>query len=410
MICREDSQGMSLRQYNYNSITSIDDTEAQDNGQGEKSNARLSPLDAILYQPRLDALLDCDRNILSYDPFSFHVVFGIRGRNFGMIWVPLLGLLFWDVCWALMLAVDERQQASVMITSLDGLISPLLTPVSFLLVFRLSRAAVRFWDSRAAFGNLVKICRDIVSTAAVSCKYHQYGQQQRHEILCHDFARWVCAFPIATKNFLRPDLACAADGRTRRKEIGPLLSEKDANDMLTPVNGGGSMEFIAPIYVLDRLRELAYMLSFGEDVNDSSSNGNKDDGPNGPVPATTSSMLKTQKGTAIYRQLNGQIDTLNGAWGAMERIAATPLPFVYVVHLRTFLLLYLFLWNLHGVGSNGWKTIPALLAASWALLGIEAAAVECERPFQLNANHLPLGKMCVVVAKNVAQTLKTIGY
>ncbi|KAL7548761.1 hypothetical protein ACHAWF_012023 [Thalassiosira exigua] len=94
----------------------------------------------------------------------------------------------------------------------------------------------------------------------------------------------------------------------------------------------------------------------------------------------------------------------------MERIAATPLPYVYVVHLRTFLLLYLFLWNLQGIGSGGLEAVPALLAASWALLGIEAAAVECERPFRLRANHLPLGKMCVVVARNVAQTMKTVGY
>ena len=84
------------------------------------------------------------------------------------------------------------------------------------------------------------------------------------------------------------------------------------------------------------------------------------------------------------------------------------LPFVYVVHLRTFLLLYLFLWNLEGIGNNGWKSTPALLAASWALLGIEAAAVECERPYQLHSNHLPLGKMCVVVAKNVVQTMKWV--
>ena len=119
-------------------------------------------------------------------------------------------------------------------------------------------------------------------------------------------------------------------------------------------------------------------------------------------------MLQMQKGVALYRQLSQQIDVLNGAWGAMERIAATPLPFVYVVHLRTFLLLYLFLWNLEGIGNNGWKSTPALLAASWALLGIEAAAVECERPYQLHSNHLPLGKMCVVVAKNVVQTMKSM--
>jgi len=346
----------------------------------------ISTLEAILHKPRLDALLDCDANIISYDPFSFRMIFALKGRNFGMICAPLFCLLLWDICWALILEEDlileeKLSGTAVFITSLNGSISPLLTPVSFLLVFRLGRAAVRFWDSRTAFGKLVEICRVVMSTAAVSCKH-----QHRHD-LCNTFARWICAFPIATKNFLRPDLPCAS-GQSRRQEIGPLLSDRDAKDMLTPVNGGGSMEFIAPIHVLDRIRELAYILSFGE-IDDNTNNH--------------------QKGIAIYRQLNGQIDTLCGAWGAMERIAGTPLPFVYVVHLRTFLLLYLFLWNLQGIGSNGWRSIPALLVASWALLGIEAAAVECEKPYQLHANHLPLGKMCVVVAKNVAQTLNTVG-
>mmetsp|Transcript_17624 Transcript_17624/g.42427 ORF Transcript_17624/g.42427 Transcript_17624/m.42427 type:complete len:386 (-) Transcript_17624:1798-2955(-) len=369
-------------QHYYNSIkASFGDDEAQ-----SKTTISTTLIEDILHKPRLDALLDCDANIISYDPFSFAMVFGLRGRNLRMIRAPLMILLLWDMCWALTLTLEEHPNGTMFIASSKGLISPLLTPISFLLVFRLGRAAVRFWDSRAAFGKLVEICRDVMSTAAVSCK------NNRRRDLHDDFARWICAFPIATKNFLRPDLPCSRDGRSRRREIGPLLSDKDAGDVLTPVNGGGSMEFIAPIYVLDRIRELAFLLSFDGEC----SNG--------------STALQAQKGIAIYQHLNRQIDTLNGAWGAMERIAATPLPFVYVVHLRTFLLLYLFLWNLQGIESNGWPSIPALLAASWALLGIEAAAVECERPYQLHSNHLPLGKMCVVVAKNVVQTIKTVGW
>merc|ERR1711865_782167 len=93
----------------------------------------------------------------------------------------------------------------------------------------------------------------------------------------------------------------------------------------------------------------------------------------------------------IFRSLSEQIDTLTGAWGAMERINATPLPFAYVVHLRTFLVLYLLAWNLEALALHGWSAFPALVVVSWALLGIEAASVECERPFRWDANHLALG-------------------
>ena len=389
LLMSKELQGLSLPQNDYSSIDPItdDDNEAQRNNKQKETTLMSTAVEAILHQPRLDALLDCDANLLSYDPFSFRMIFAVKGRNFGMICAPLFCLLLWDICWAYILEEELSHTASVFVTSMNDFISPLLTPVSFLLVFRLARSAVRYWDSRAAFGKLVEICRVLMSTAAVSC------QHQQRPVMCTEFARWICAFPIATKNFLRPELPCGKDilAQSRRREIGPLLSERDTKDLLTPVKGGGSMEFIAPIHVLDRLRELAYLLSF-DDSDDTKKNNNHH-----------------QTGIAIYRQLNGQLDTLCGAWGAMERIAATPLPFVYVVHLRTFLVVYLFLWNLQGIGSNGWKTLPALLAASWALLGIEAAAVECERPYQLHANHLSLGKMCVVVAKNVAQTLNTVG-
>ena len=46
------------------------------------------------------------------------------------------------------------------------------------------------------------------------------------------------------------------------------------------------------------------------------------------------------------------------------------------------------------------------LIVAWALLGIEAAAVECERPVRGCANHMPLEAFCAVVADNVRQTLQ----
>ena len=59
----------------------------------------------------------------------------------------------------------------------------------------------------------------------------------------------------------------------------------------------------------------------------------------------------------IFRSLNAQIDTLTGAWGAMERINATPLPFAYVVHLRTFLVLYLLAWNLEALALHSCRRL-----------------------------------------------------
>ncbi len=115
-----------------------------------------------------------------------------------------------------------------------------------------------------------------------------------------------------------------------------------------------------------------------------------------------------QQRAALFQQLNNQIGTLCKSFGVMERIRNTPLPFVYVIHLRTILLLYLFLWNVTSIASIGWVALPALFAYNLSMLGIEAATVVCEKPFDWNANHLTLGKFCVVIARNIAQAMKEV--
>ena len=352
--------------------------------------------DILLYPPRLKTLFACDTQIIpptKYRPRSFSMVMSIGGRNMSMIVMPLTCLLVWDVIWVIALTSQKPSQTGKDLSNkLDGLVSPLLTPVSFLLVFRLGRAAVRFWDARSAVGKVVEVCRTLMSTVAAACID---SQSQHHNEMVEEFSRWLCVFPIAVKNFVRPS---AREGwkeehrhNKRRFEIGLLLDEKDANDLLNVKQDQG--EF-GPILVLNNLRRLIFQMSVSE--------GNE--------------SLKA----AFYRQVNEQLDVLTGAWGAIERINATPLPFVYVVHLRTFLLLYLAFWHLESLTEiyfsnenmeESWimgASLPLLFFESWSLLGIEAASVECERPFGWRSNHLPLGKMCVIVTQNVAQTLKNL--
>jgi len=334
---------------------------------------------ALMNPKRIDALKDCDRNLLSYDPNSFLMIFRFRGRHFQMILLPLLTLLVWDVFWGfLLIAFEDPLEISDYIQGMDNLITPVLTPVSFLLVFRLGRAAVRYWDARAAMGKVVEVCRTTASTALVGCQ-----RSPNKEELGEDFVRWIAVFPIAVKNFLRPWEGLSCD---RGREIGVVLSLDDKQEFLD--TKGQSL--YAPVLVLNRIRQLVYCLAFPRD--------------------SSQQQHDAVMGGVLFRQLNEQIDLLTGAWGAMERINGTPLPFIYVVHLRTFLILYLLLWHMQAIAGSGWIALLPLQLASWGLLGIEAAAVECERPFQWHLNHLALGKSCIVVAQNLAQTYENLGY
>lgn len=350
--------------------------------------------DDVVAPDRLDALLGCDSGRREYDPDSWRMVFSCRGR-YASFWAgPLTALVLWFVAWGLVFEFSEP--AKEWFAPLEGLVGPLLTPVSFLLVFRLGRAAVRFWDARAALGLLVEISRTFFGAVAVYC-----ADQPQHR---EEIARWLCCFPIAVKNFLRPKKQNAWKPMVRcpktRLEIGRLLPEADALHLLgqrdrteeEPIGAETEPDPerfgapAAPLLVLVRLRQLVHA-----------------------AVATSSGTGEPALAAAAYRQLNTQLDLLTKAWGAMERINSTPLPYAYVVHLRTFLLLYLLMWSVDSLARHGWAAMPTLIAASWALLGVEAASVTCERPFRWEANHLALGRTCVVVANNVGQMLRDVG-
>jgi putative membrane protein len=345
-----------------------------------QSQGRAPLLTSILDAKRLDALAACDKHIVSYDPQSYLIIFRLRGRNLLHVLKPLVCLLIWSILWGVLFSQFPQLRSSML--DVGDLTAPLLTPVSFLLVFRLGRAAVRFWDARSAAGRLVETSRTMSSTALVGCAS------------CPEvadlFARYLCVFPLAVKEFLRgPERHSWTPELRRQKqrvEIGDLLLDSEIEEVVDgPMSDSNlTAPWTGPILVLNRLRQLAFLASKEVDAD-----------------AAMRAML--------YNQLNSQIDTLTGAWGAMERINATPLPYVYVAHLRTFLIIYLALGEMDSLARHGWPALPFLVFTSWALLGIESAAVECERPFRWQANHLTLGKVGIVVSKCVAQTVSDTG-
>ena len=261
-------------------------------------------------------------------------------------------------------------------------------------------------SARAAAGKIIQTCRDTISIVAVALNApRRLGKAndtepesndlyKMHDDLLDKYARWLCAFPVAAKNFLRSRMDCKIKGwdddehvRYRQDELIFLLNPDDTQSIL---NGQHTV-----LVVLDRLRALAYDTCFVADL-----------------------KLHPTATAELYNQLNAHINSLSGAFGAMERISGFALPFVYVAHLRLFILLYLFLFNMYSIANawveesylsaDGWIALIVLLALNWAILGLEAASVEMERPFGLSPNHLPLAKFCIVVGENIVQTLDEV--
>lgn len=89
-------------------------------------------------------------------------------------------------------------------------------------------------------------------------------------------------------------------------------------------------------------------------------------------------------------QLFALVTQFEDQLGACERILKTKLPFAYIVHLRTFLVLWLLALPFVLVDLVQWGTIPVALAIMYALVGLEQIGVEIENPFGHDCNDLPL--------------------
>lgn len=82
--------------------------------------------------------------------------------------------------------------------------------------------------------------------------------------------------------------------------------------------------------------------------------------------------------------IQGMVDQLT----TMERIANTPIPISYGIHLKQCVTLYLFALPLTLVHDLGWAMVPIVTVVAFTFMGIEGIADEIEMPFGLSASAL----------------------
>ena len=233
------------------------------------------------------------------------------------------------------------------------------TSLAFLLVFRLNRVAIRYWECRTMWGNVTLNCRALVSGILVHVKHAP--------ILRDEAIQWVGAFPIACMHFIRNDQSIDS------QELKGVLTRPQIEVMLDSQH--------APLYACQKIRRIL----------------------NRALRVTPATLPAIAQARAIqFNLLEEIINNLIAQCSGMERIRSTPLPIVYVAHLRTFLFLYLLSIPYIWVSVWGWATIPFCSFTAFALLGIEGASSECELPFdKTRANHLALDAYCLIILENI---------
>ena len=217
------------------------------------------------------------------------------------------------------------------------------------------------------WGNVTHNTRNLVAGILVHC---------RHSPVYRDNAiRWAASFCVAAMHFIRSEHDIPAD------ELAGVLTKSDISKMADANH--------APLYAASMVRyylRQALLPDKARGIGGSSS-----------MPPHLYYANAVQM-THLEELVNSMISQVSG----MERVRSTPLPIVYVTHLRTFLFTYLMVLPYVWVESWGWATIPLVAFAAFALVGIEGASSECEIPFAKDRpNHLAMDAYCMVILDSV---------
>jgi len=118
-----------------------------------------------------------------------------------------------------------------------------------------------------------------------------------------------------------------------------------------------------------------------------------------------------ERGSCPGNALGGMFTCLTqfeDSLAALERILTTPLPFVFSVHIRHTVWIYLFFLPFQLVELFGWYTIPGVTIAAFIYLGFVATGEEIEQPFGYDENDLDLDMFCQeIVHKDYDHLKKT---
>ncbi|CAE6462334.1 unnamed protein product [Rhizoctonia solani] len=109
-------------------------------------------------------------------------------------------------------------------------------------------------------------------------------------------------------------------------------------------------------------------------------------------------------GAAIGGML-GCIAAFEDQLTGLEKILTTPLPFVYSVHIRHTVWLYLFFLPFQLTETFGYWTIFGVGIAAFMFLGLLAAGEEIEQPFGYDENDLDLDLLITEIIHHDLQTL-----
>jgi len=319
----------------------------------DEINTQEVPVDKVKQPGFLDVNLKIDRTKISqmftYDVTSwFETLFAIKGRTLPIKpWLLVILVTTWFIL------IDDKFTFKILgegvfdkyvnshVHSTIGIV------LGFLIIYQTQQSGQRWWEARCAWENIITQSRE--ATRILCC--HCNGKE-----LIKLFAKYLLAFSVTSKHYLTLKTFSKSNPS---EELAKILSE-DEMERLYQLSC--RIRPVACLYVLQRMTELSIK--------------------NGLITRP------------VTRDINPRFVHLAHQLGRCERILFTPVPWVYTVHLRCILVIFLMITPLamfHGDPVPSVSQIYLFMAIiSYAFLGLEDMAVKIQNPFGPHASDLPL--------------------
>lgn len=223
--------------------------------------------------------------------------------------------------------------------------------LSLFLGFRNNAAYDRWWEARKLWGAMIA---DVRNLGRHICIFVGKGEDREHILSC------AVAFAHLHRGFLR--------GVDVRADIVDWVGEEKSASMIAHANpADAALRSMAD--QIGQLAERDEISGFGQMT----------------ISQTLSSLALAQAGC--------------------ERIATTPLPFVYSLLVRRTTYLYCGLLPFAMTESTNWFAPVFSAVVAYVFFGLQAVTNELELPFRNVPNGLPLDAICRTIEISVAEAL-----
>lgn len=220
--------------------------------------------------------------------------------------------------------------------------------LGLVLVFRTNTGHERWWEARKLWGGIVNQSRNIVIEALSYVEALNIGSQE--SLWRKDMVKWTIAFSFATRESLR-------NGKNL-DDLTDLLSEQE----LDAIKAAAHM----PLFVASKIAALLQQARLNHYI----------DG-------------------FVFKSLEEQRILLIDHIGACERILKTPMPLVYAIKARRFILIFLLLLPFSLIENLGFSAVFIYFLVAYPLLSLDRIGIELQNPFDTkNLSHLPLHTIC----------------